>query len=153
VTFSDYLGDLVAQCFGGNLCNRCIKRKYACEFTAFRHRGPNKPRRNELSPFDDRDQVDNHRHSVSHAHAHAVALPYHPANPAHAHSQEQSLLLARARPHTKSRARRLLYPLGQLWFGRARPVAAQATADARRLAPLDWPRPRTHPPGGRGRGG
>jgi hypothetical protein len=65
-----------------------------------------------------------------------VALPYHPANPAHAQSQEQSLLLARARPHTKSRARRLLYPLGQLWFGRAGPVAARATADARRLAPL-----------------
>jgi hypothetical protein len=33
-----------------------------------------------------------------------VALPYHPANPAHAQSQEQSLLLVRARPHTKSRA-------------------------------------------------
>lgn len=32
------------QCFGGNPCNRCTKRRFLCEFsTAVRQRGPNKP--------------------------------------------------------------------------------------------------------------
>ncbi|KAK4689746.1 hypothetical protein P7C73_g347, partial [Tremellales sp. Uapishka_1] len=32
-----------ARCFGGNPCNRCVKRHFTCEFsTAIRQRGPNK---------------------------------------------------------------------------------------------------------------
>ncbi|GFZ49957.1 hypothetical protein JCM24511_07360 [Saitozyma sp. JCM 24511] len=37
------------RCFGGNPCNRCLKRKFDCEFTSSRRRDTNKPRPRDLS--------------------------------------------------------------------------------------------------------
>ena len=39
------------QCFGGNPCNRCVKRRFSCEFSStIRQRGPIKPHDGEDKP-------------------------------------------------------------------------------------------------------
>lgn len=52
--------DVKYQCFGGNPCNRCVKRTFKCDFSnPLRQRGPSKPQEGELKPRA-------RRHSVNH---------------------------------------------------------------------------------------